>query len=479
MKNLFIAVNLKKKITKGTFILGGATAFESLLRFVRTMILTRVLAPEYFGLMATITAIVSTFEAFSEIGVRQAVIQNKTGNTPEFLNVSWWFSSLRGICLFILCIFVIPFICQFYENSELSLPLKVSFTILIFHGLVSPKIYVLEKEFRFLQFSILKLSPAIINVVVSIFLCMYFKNIWPLVIGFTIENITICLFSHIFFPFKPALSIHRPSLSELSRFAIGMFGLPLLTAIFLQIDIFAIGKLLSMKELGLYAIAQGLAFMPVIAFNKIIIPLILPTFSLMQDDKKLLKYTILKITSYISIFGIPFVTFCIMFSESILSIVFGEQYGVAAVPFSILIIYSLVRIYSTIFMQLFFALAIPYVQRNFAIIRLTLIMGLIYPAIKGFGLVGASLAVLCTMCSLLLLQLIWARKLVGVNIKIFVIYLLYGSILANIIILPIMIVKNTLLINNFISVIFGGLLCLVAWGFAVYRFQIKGKKLFN
>ena len=127
------------------------------------------------------------------------------------------------------------------------------------------------------------------------------------------------------------------------------------TSIFLEIDILAIGKLLSMEALGLYSLARSLSSLSILLATKTVRPLVLPTFSYIQDNKESLQKSIIKITKLLCMLGMPFFAFLIIFAKPILSIVYGPIYAAVAIPFSILVIFSMVRILSLIFMQLFFS----------------------------------------------------------------------------------------------------------------------------
>ena len=47
-----------------------------------------------------------------------------------------------------------------------------------------------------------------------------------------------------------------------------MFGLPILMMIFFQADIFVIGKVMSMGQLGIYSLARSLARCPILFCQK-------------------------------------------------------------------------------------------------------------------------------------------------------------------------------------------------------------------
>ena len=82
--------SLKARSARGAVVLGSGSVAERGLRFVRNMILARLLAPEELGLMALIIAATVILDAFTEVGIKQSVIQNKNGAKREYLNVAWW-----------------------------------------------------------------------------------------------------------------------------------------------------------------------------------------------------------------------------------------------------------------------------------------------------------------------------------------------------------------------------------------------------
>jgi O-antigen/teichoic acid export membrane protein len=457
---------LKAKFTKGGFVLTGGVFLENILRFIRNIILTRILAPEYFGLMATILAVIAAFQAFTEVGVRQAVIQNQKGSTPEFLNVAWWFSSIRGLLLFIVAFFTAPLVCNFYNAPELLIPLRVTYIIIILHGIESPRIHSLEKELSYTRWVMIKQTAAFLGVLSAIIFAYIYQNIWPLVIGFTTEFFLSTTLSFFIVPFKLSLKFDKESLRSLIIYAKGMLGLPIFTAVFQRIDIFAIGKLLTMAELGLYSIAQALAYAPNMIFAKIVRPLILPVFSKLQNDNQALNDSIIKFSRIIAKVTMPLIAYLIIFSKQILTLLYGAKYGEVWLPFSILMFYVETMFYSVIFMQLYFALGRPGLQRTFAIIRLIIGAVLIYPAIIWFGLSGAAFTMFISMFVLTIFQIGWTKKLINLAFLDFIRSLLPGLYLSLTVIIPSIAIKLFFEGSDMVELILGLLLCLIAWTIA-------------
>src|SRR5208282_2798151 len=81
---------LRAKAMRGGVWLGGGSIAEQASRFARNMILTRLLAPSAFGAMAIVMSSSAIVGALTEVGVKQAVIQNPRGGEKSYLNAGWW-----------------------------------------------------------------------------------------------------------------------------------------------------------------------------------------------------------------------------------------------------------------------------------------------------------------------------------------------------------------------------------------------------
>lgn len=427
---LFRSKELKGKIVRNGLILSSASFLETLARVIRNMIMARLIAPEYFGLMATIAMAIGFFEAISDVGIRQIVIQSKKGEASNFLNVAWWFSSVRGLLFFTVAFSITPFICDFYDNNALLYPMRFVFVSLLFNGLVSPRLHVLEKNLEYRKWITIKLCSASLNVALALAIGMFVRNIWPLAIGFVVEYICVCLLSYIILPFKPSFKIERSSLNEIWKFAKRMFGLPILSWIFFQIDILAVGKFLSMEQLGLYSLAKSIALVPIMIFSKTVGLLILPTFSKMQDSTEILRKTLLNITDLVTMLCLPFVIFCIIFARPLLTVVYGEKYGTVALSFSILMVYVMIRLLATVMIQLYLALARPDIFRLFAFARVIITGSLIVPATLYFDIPGVAGVVVIGMLSLYIPQLIYASKMIDMRLVSYFRFLIWPFIIS-------------------------------------------------
>lgn len=328
MLKLRLGNSLKIRAARGSLWLGMAGGGEHGLRLVRNMILTRLFAPEVFGLMAIVLAINTAFESFTEIGIKQAIIQNPRGRELAYLNGAWCLSFGRALGLYTIAFFSAPWIADFYGNQELILLMRAAFLSIIFKGAMSAQAYVAIKDMRFKHWTVINHGGGIIGVVTAVTLAFIIQNVWALVIGFVVESASRFFLSYIICHFCPGFNFEKHHLKALFKYARRMFGLPILLFIFTRTDIFVIGKLCSKYDLGLYSMAVALAWAPLQLIGAIFNEIAMPAFSEMQTERERMSASIVKAVTVMALGGIPILFFVSLYGKDILSLIYGHEYAI-------------------------------------------------------------------------------------------------------------------------------------------------------
>lgn len=433
--------SLRAKCARSSSILSIGTVADKGLAFVSKMILVRLLVPEEIGLMVLILSLTTMFDVFTEVGIKQSVIQHKAGAEPDYLNMAWWFQSVRSLCLYGAAYLTVPFVCDFYfadkteviQNhsfEELYLLVRTAFLFILLNGLVSPGAHILEKEFKFVKSVFIVQGSAIIGTAVTIILAYYYRNVWAMVIGFVSWAVFKLILSFVICPFVPKFKFDRESFKELLRFARGMLGIPILTYLAFNLDVLVAGKIVSADLLGMYGMAIVLARIPREFFTRIISPTLLPALAEKQDNREALRSAVLKLSKYIALFTFPFTALICTCSGDILSVVYNSEYRVIASAFSLLILYMILLLLGGVFINLFLALGVPAKHRLFVTIRTVILAATIYPCIKYFGLTGAAFSVFISNLIAWVFQIRVAGELIDLKINRYFLSLVPGLALS-------------------------------------------------
>jgi O-antigen/teichoic acid export membrane protein len=235
---------------------GGSQA----LRLASNLILTRLLFPEAFGIMALVGLVTMGLMLFSDVGIAPSIAQSKRGDDPDFLNTAWSIQIIRGIVLFATaCALAVPF-AVFYEVPELATYLPIAALALVVTGFNPTRIETAHRHLLMGRLTVLDLTSQVIGLIVMIVLAWWLQSVLALVIGGVVTPLAKLALTWTYLPGAAnRFRWERAAVGELVRFGKWIF---LSTAFWFfasQGDRAVLGKFLSLESLGIYNIAFFLA----------------------------------------------------------------------------------------------------------------------------------------------------------------------------------------------------------------------------
>jgi O-antigen/teichoic acid export membrane protein len=87
---------LRAAVTAGIWTLAGHGSSQ-VLRLLGNLLLTRLLAPEFFGIMSIATVISVGVVMFSDLGLTQVIVRSDRSADPVFVNTVWTLQVLQGL----------------------------------------------------------------------------------------------------------------------------------------------------------------------------------------------------------------------------------------------------------------------------------------------------------------------------------------------------------------------------------------------
>nr|WP_120222856.1 oligosaccharide flippase family protein [Sulfitobacter guttiformis] len=230
------------------------------LRLASNLILTRMLFPEAFGMMALVGLVTVGLMLFSDVGISPSIAQSKRGDDPDFLNTAWSIQVIRGAVLWgIASALAVPF-AAFYDAPELAAYLPVAALALLITGFNPTRIETAHRHLLMGRLTVLDLAAQVIGIAVMVALAWWFQSVWALVLGGVVTSLAKLGLTWVYLPGAPnRFRWERSAVRELVTFGKWIF---LSTAFWFfasQGDRAVLGKFLSLESLGIYNIAFFLA----------------------------------------------------------------------------------------------------------------------------------------------------------------------------------------------------------------------------
>lgn len=256
-------------------VLGYATS--QALRLASNLILTRLLFPEAFGLMALVTVVTVGLSMFSDVGIGSSIARSERGDDPEFLNTAWTIQALRGFGLWAAaCLLAWP-MAALYDAPELAFYLPVAGFSMVIAGFNPTRIETANRHLLVGRLTLLDLLGQTIGIISMVVMAVLTQSVWSLVIGGVVGVAAKLCLTHALLPGDRNRFRWEPAAArELVSFGKWIFLSTAFWFLSSQGDKAILGKFLSMETLGIYNVGFFIASFPLMlgqaVSQKILIP---------------------------------------------------------------------------------------------------------------------------------------------------------------------------------------------------------------
>ena len=321
----------RQRIMSASFWTAGGFAAQKAFQLGSNLVLTRLLFPEAFGLMALANVILIGLQMFSDVGIKPAIIQNERGDDETFLNTAWTMQIGRGFALW-LCACVLAYPASLLYGSPILFPLIcVLGATAAINGFASTSLATCERRLDVRRLTIIQLLGQAVTLTVTAALCWLLNSVWALAYGGVAGALVSTIFSFVLMPtHRHRLLWDSNSVGALARFGRWIFLSTAITFMGGQGLRGLQGVYLTPAELGIVTIAQTIAWMPGELTAQIMNLVGFPALSEMrqrnrQEFERALKEMRIKVLAL----SIPMFIGVALLSGPIINIMYDDRYAAA------------------------------------------------------------------------------------------------------------------------------------------------------
>ncbi|HEC19894.1 MAG TPA: MOP flippase family protein [Gammaproteobacteria bacterium] len=311
--------------TRGVFWTGGGQAVRQVIQVVSSIVLARLLEPSDFGLLGMAIVFVGVGQLFADFGIGSAIVQSKQVREIE-LTTSFWANLLFAGLLALLLVMFAPLVADFYEDERVIPVLAVLAAGLLISGATVVPRAILYKNLKFGMIAKAQVLGSALGAVTAVTMAWQGFGVWSLVaqpLCGSLVNVSLTLrYSR----WWPGCQFSWKSITHLVTFSANVLGADLLNYAHRNGDKLIVGKYLGSVSLGYYSMAYQLMLYPLSQVSSVIVKVLFPTLSQMQDDKARYRSAYLKSVSAISIVTFPMMAGLFVISDDFVLLVFGEKW---------------------------------------------------------------------------------------------------------------------------------------------------------
>jgi O-antigen/teichoic acid export membrane protein len=392
---------LKAALTAATWTLAGHGSSQ-VLRLLGNLLLTRVLAPESFGVMAVATVISVAFVMFSDLGLRQVLVQSRRAHDPEFVNTVWTLQILQGVLVASLMLLSAAGLAwgqhagwvhpgSTYAHPDLPLLVAGLAFGSVLAGLESTRMASAEKDLQLRPVVMIELGSQAAGLAVMCAAALAYPSIFVLLLGALVSGVLKVGASHLLKAGIPnRLRLSWPVARQVCRISSWIVVSSGLTFLGANLDKLLLAWLMDSHTMGQFAIAALLvgALTDIVArmSSRVAFPAITSAY---HRDGHGLARSYHRIRLPTDAFCLLLAAFLFWFGEDVVRLLYDQRYAQAGKFLGILAI-SLVGARYTVVPYMYLLLGRPNLMAAEQGFRLC---GLLVGIGTGYALMGATGAV--------------------------------------------------------------------------------------
>lgn len=270
---------LKARVLRSAAMLMLGYGGSQALRLASNLILTRILFPEAFGLMALVNVVIVGLSMFSDVGIGPAISQSRRGDDPDFLDTAFTIQFLRGIGLWAATWLLAWPVAGFYGEPDLALYLPIAGLSMVVAGLNPTRIETAYRHLYMGRLTLLDLAAQAIALAIMVVLALITRSVIALVLGSLLQAAIRLALTHFLLPgHRNRFRWDQSAARELLGFGKWIFLSTAFWFVTSQGDRAILGRFLSLEMLGLYNIAYFLASFPTLLGHSVNNRLMIPVY---------------------------------------------------------------------------------------------------------------------------------------------------------------------------------------------------------
>ena len=360
-------------------------------RFGSTIVLTRLLAPEVYGVYGTALAVIFTLEWFSDLGVMPALMRHPEGDTPTYLRTGWWINVARGSVLSVVCItLAYPLTHSYYRSPDLFPVLLALAPVSVLQALRSPAMPKVRRALDYRSLCVVELTQLFIGNGASVLFALLWHSVWAFVAGMLLGTAAATVASYFVSPMAPGWTWSRKVSREIAFMSRQILINTLVSALWMNADRLLGLRFATPAQMGLYAVAWGLtSFLEGLVMRAC--DIYFSMLSRIEDPADRAAWH-QSVCDRVARWGMPVMALGVLAAPLAIRILYDHRYAGAGVLFSLLVARLMVRTLGMVQFQHLLVSAEVWIATRSYLLAAVAQVALLAVLGRTFGVVGIALA---------------------------------------------------------------------------------------
>ena len=342
--------DLSKKMGQATKWSGLTEIIAKLISPITNAVLARLLVPEMFGVIATLTIVISFAEIFTDAGFQKYIVQHQFKDDEDIeisTNVAFWTNLTLSVIIWgVISYFAAP-ITNLVGSPGCELAITVMGLQIPLIAFSSIQIARYRRDFDFKSLFISRMATTMVPLVVTIPVAVYTKSYWALIAGTLSREVLNAVILTVRSKWKPKLIYSFIKLKEMISFSLWTVVENVLIWMTNYLGAFIVSVSLNSYYLGLYKTSISTVNSITMLITSATSPVLFSALSRCQNDEAMFRNVFYKFQRMVALLVLPLGVGLFVYRELATKILLGNRWietadflGMWAITSSICILFS-------------------------------------------------------------------------------------------------------------------------------------------
>jgi O-antigen/teichoic acid export membrane protein len=383
----------EKRMFSGALWTVGTFGLTTAIRFASNVVLTRLVAPDVFGMLMIVITVKLGTELLSDIGIGQSVVRNGKADDIRFRYTAWTLQVLRS---FLLCATLL--LASYPLGTFYDVPpgiIQLGALTIMAHGFASTVLHYFQRHMQVKRLNLFDLFCDIASITLVLGFAYFSPNVWSIMVAGVVAALFRTSMSYLLPGSRNWFAWERSYVLEVVAFGKWIALSSMLVFLSSNFDKLFLAQSVSLAVFGVYAIARTISELPATLIARISYQLVFPLISANSGAARAtLRKQVGPMRFKLLLLMAVGVALGVVMADAAVGIIYDARYIEAGWMLALLLIGTWFAILDTVNEYTMLGLGKPAYGVTGNIVKLLTLVALTPIAIYYFGLPGAVLAII-------------------------------------------------------------------------------------
>ncbi len=320
----------KKKLLSGFLWNLGEKLLIQIITFVVGLILARKLGPDAYGVVATVSVIISILTVVTNLYTGTYLMRKKQVDSVD-MNTAFFFNLTISILLYVALFFAAPLISSFYEKPELSSLLRVMGVSILFSSFMGIQLVVVVRNYLYKKLFSASLIGTLTAGIIGIVFAFVGLGPWALVAQHCLDCVIDTIILWLVVRWIPKFEFSFERFVQMLKYGLPLWLFGIADSLSKRLQQLIIGKVCTSSDLAFYN--RGESFPSIIESNSVssLNDVLLRKVSEEQDNPSSVRDILAKITNVCLYISFPTMFGLAAVANTMIELLLGSQWLPSAI----------------------------------------------------------------------------------------------------------------------------------------------------